>query len=421
MKPQRGIALLLMLLLLLSLSAAWLIQRVPQHLLVQQRQERTARALGEAKDALLAWSANSSPPGMLPCPEDSSLIGYATEGQARSSCTNTDVHIGRLPWRTLKLPELRDGNGDRLWYVLAPGFRNAPINSNSPAGITLDGVNAAAVALIISPGIASTGQLRPKLLLKGANLVATDYLDGINANGGGSGGSSNGKQFSTQENDKILAITAAEWAKAVEARVLQEVEQALWRYYCGWNNVGRDGACLSPNGGQRFFPAPAAINDTTCFGINSLDPLTNPCPPQSGVILGRIPATPNPLWSDMDANSPLRGVASKTLDWTKDWLQKNGWRELIFYSPAQPCRSPNCSGSGGFLSLQARPWADKNNLKVMLLTSGVPLPTQSRSSTSDKSNLANFLEQDSTWWQNGKFLGGAAVPGKFNDSVRGLR
>ena len=49
--------------------------------------------------------------------------------------------IGRLPWKTFGLPDLRDGSGERLWYALSPNFRDnpsvSPLNSDTRGSITV--------------------------------------------------------------------------------------------------------------------------------------------------------------------------------------------------------------------------------------------------------------------------------------------
>jgi hypothetical protein len=32
------------------------------------------------------------------------------------TCFYANQRMGRLPWKTLRLPDLRDGHGERLWY-----------------------------------------------------------------------------------------------------------------------------------------------------------------------------------------------------------------------------------------------------------------------------------------------------------------
>ncbi len=92
--------------------------------------QQTAQALAQAKQALIGYAATYRDRnadkvfGYLPCP-DMSTAG--TEGSAETSasdCIKKDVTvIGRLPWRTLDLEPLRDGDGECLWYAVSGNFK----------------------------------------------------------------------------------------------------------------------------------------------------------------------------------------------------------------------------------------------------------------------------------------------------------
>ena len=86
---------------------------------------RTILALAKAREALLGYAAtyrDTHPAesfGYFPCPD----MGTGTEGQAASACGGTDITvIGRLPWKTLDLPPLRD----TTLYEGLPAGRDPP-------------------------------------------------------------------------------------------------------------------------------------------------------------------------------------------------------------------------------------------------------------------------------------------------------
>ncbi len=193
-----------------------------------ERDLRTAKALVEAKSALLGWSVLQNNPGQLPCPEDTSLIGLPTEGQAKSSCTLPA--IGRLPWRTLGLGDIRDGNGDKLWYVISSGFRNPPINSNTLAQLAVDGTPNSAVAILFSVGIPLAGQSRPSSNL--APAAVTQYLEGSN-NDGDNTFVSNGAVGTF--NDRLLVVKQSELFSLVTNRILRLIRgdgtEGLVKFY----------------------------------------------------------------------------------------------------------------------------------------------------------------------------------------------
>ena len=131
MKAQRGAALMVML-LLVGVLAAFLGLRVLNELR-SERDQATAAALAQAKEALLGFAAtyrDTHPKvdtnrdklfGYLPCPDTNN------DGVAESSCGAKDVTvIGRLPWNTLGLTPLRDGAHECLWYAVSGRIKDNP-------------------------------------------------------------------------------------------------------------------------------------------------------------------------------------------------------------------------------------------------------------------------------------------------------
>lgn len=238
--------------------------------------DKTAKALFEAKNALLGWTVIrgttgvAGMPGQLPCPEDTTLIGTPNEGNALSTCNSALPVIGRLPWKTLGLGDLRDGNGDKLWYVLSSGFRNSPINSMTTGQMNVNGVPNAAVAVIFSPGRSIAGQTRPTPTSTLAPLVS-DYLDLENSDGD--------IDYSSigpidTFNDQFLLISQAELFRVVERRILREIRgdntQGLVRFYtANANNYPYADTDVPLDGVINGF----ALNGTPSYeGINSTDP-----------------------------------------------------------------------------------------------------------------------------------------------------
>ena len=94
----------------------------------QHRLRATERALAQAREALLAFAAERPidarvGPGYLPCPD------LDDDGWAEATCGSLSGHLGqedrlgRLPWKTLGLPDLRDGHGERLWYAVSTRYK----------------------------------------------------------------------------------------------------------------------------------------------------------------------------------------------------------------------------------------------------------------------------------------------------------
>src|SRR5215470_15938884 len=144
-----------------------------------QRDEATQAALKQAKEALIGYAAlRPTRPGALPCPDldDNGIAGgnhpdYGNNSElfpggihGGTNCDTPGKRIGRLPWRTLGLPDLRDSSGERLWYAMSDNFRNigTPINSDTPGQLTVTGIAPASnvIAIIFAPGATLAGQDR---------------------------------------------------------------------------------------------------------------------------------------------------------------------------------------------------------------------------------------------------------------------
>ena len=192
---------------------------------------KNALVLEEAKAALLMYvladAAINSNPGKLPCPENTLNIGQTNEGETKADCPQ--IAVGRLPWKTLKYPSPPlDVDGEPLWYAVSPGFHKMSsgsliINSNTPAGLTVDNTAARAVALIFSPGRPLSTQTRPAISSSNPP-TATNYLDGENATPDvnfvtyGAAGSA-----STVFNDQVAIISHKDLFSVVELAVAKRI------------------------------------------------------------------------------------------------------------------------------------------------------------------------------------------------------
>lgn len=180
---------MLVLVMLVIGTLTYLVRDINRTNVQLSRDAVTRKALAQAKEALIARAAiDDNNPGSLPCPDrDNDGVADTTFG---SACTtagayNTNLLVGRLPWKTLDLPDLRDGDGERLWYALSLRFTDRldsrPLNSDTPGQLTLLGASPAeavnaVVAIIFSPGSALAGQLRD-----GVNINnVSSYLEGEN-------------------------------------------------------------------------------------------------------------------------------------------------------------------------------------------------------------------------------------------------
>jgi hypothetical protein len=157
-------------------------------------------------------------------------------------------YIGRLPWRTLGLPDLRDENGERLWYALSSRFRDhlsaQPINSDTKGNrLVYANDNAVvlapeAVAVIFAPGTPLGNQVRDTVAalctVTGTviqnRLCATNYLDTASGVNNASGtGPYIAASRSTSFNDRVAVLTTAELIPPLETRVAKELNQRAYQ------------------------------------------------------------------------------------------------------------------------------------------------------------------------------------------------
>lgn len=124
MREQRGAIPAIVAIILLGAAASAAALAGSLRAIAAQREAATQRSLAQAREALVSHAADRAidaivGPGYLPCPD------LDDDGWAESTCGSLSGHLGqaqrlgRLPWKTLGLPDLRDGDGERLWYAVS--------------------------------------------------------------------------------------------------------------------------------------------------------------------------------------------------------------------------------------------------------------------------------------------------------------
>ena len=446
-RRQSGVALIAFLLVFVTAASFALLKGLNEAATQENRDARTVQVLAEAKAALIGYAVgrvitstvctaagNNCPrPGDLPCP-DRNNDGFA-QPPIENTCGNSSGstlqsrRLGRLPWKTLRLPDLRDGDGERLWYAVSNNFKNnrrssctnasAPqcLNSDARGTITVrapdgnvvhDGQNpdpwtpSGVAAVVFSPGkiLRRQGDSRDqdRSCFGGgcdANDVCTsspptntrkcdpiEYLD--------IAGEQN--DFFDEEpvanrtdgfiqgevrdasgvivNDRLLTITYQDLVPLLEKRVVGEVLACLKSYASLPANSGR-----YPWAAQLGGPAPSYL------GV-------------ADIRFGRVPDPPLTVAPGMDPNWPSGCNINAGINW---WLN---WKELIFYGVAdayKPTSStpPSCASSSCLTVDPPSPFADR---QVAVIAAGKRLAGipggQPRSSGTDKGIVSNYLEDN---------------------------
>jgi len=201
------------------------------------------------------------------------------------------------------LPDLRDGDGERLWYAVTREFAtnptnpwcapNCPLNTDNNGQLTITGTAAATnvIAIVFSAGSVVATQVRDTA---NQNNVA-NYLEGGNETGIATSTFVYGITTDTF-NDRLLAITSAEIWPLIEKRAANEILAKLQAYRI------------------------AGANSCECYPWADLSNGTS----NEGRYYGRAPLlgadTPStPDWADL-------GIAIPS------WLKDNNWWYVFFYT-----------------------------------------------------------------------------------------
>ena len=360
--------------------------------------KQTTDALALVKTALIGWTvqrgdptncipytsngvswvtcSGNQRPGEFPCP-DRDNDGYDNDGNCSAG------QLGRVPWKTLGIPEPKDSAGETLWYAVAGPFRTRGSNSNILNSDTrgniivyaADGTTALttqAVVVIFAPGRAIGTQNRnPNTQAYCAttnnnqyqNRCAANYLEtSAGRNNGDPAGTTgpfiNGKPSSTF-NDRVVYITAPEFMPSVEKRVASEVKAWLDGYRA--------------NSSCQCYPWAASFNINTGDAVSN-KPFTNES--VVGLNRGRFPFN-NARPEDWNGPRPI----------LSSWFTYNNWHTVIYYTLAkqnaqnQGSACTTCTGTT--LTIDG-----KSVISAVFFTPGTPLGAIARPSNT----LANYLE-----------------------------
>lgn len=134
---SNGFALLGLLVILTMGTLYFFVDQLTPALVASIRQKKTEATLSEARDALVGYALRyrdeqiaqgqfDRVDGYLPLPDLGTLrnnnAGCTFEGCDAANFTGNAMNatvIGRLPWRTLGVGPLRDGQGECLWYAIS--------------------------------------------------------------------------------------------------------------------------------------------------------------------------------------------------------------------------------------------------------------------------------------------------------------
>jgi hypothetical protein len=264
------------------LTALFVYGMVDTSSLSLQRDKDVVARFADVKRALIGWSVQRTPsvplpnarPGELPCPD------MNNDGLEDGTCVAGA--IGRVPWKTLGIPEPKDDAGGTLWYAIAGPFRiwavnNDPIHSDTRGSLTVyqdstaSAITTEAIAVLFAAGAAQGAQNRDPVATAlcpttgttiAKNLCAANYLE---TTAGVNNATTNGPFIAALSsgtfNDKVMAITTSDLMPVVERRVAREVRTILQSYKTAT-------AALGYNGGAGVYPWVDCSNGGSDYGDN---------------------------------------------------------------------------------------------------------------------------------------------------------
>lgn len=423
---QRGAAMMVMLVIMVMGGAAFLVSALSSSALKTARQEKTSDALAQAKEALISYAVTygdrhpAEIHGYLPCPDTNASNG---EGSSLSNCGNKDVSVmGRLPWRTLGLPELRDSDGECLWYAISGTYKNNPktdmLNWDTHGLLKiLDAAGSIVaqdvVAVIFAPGAAFGIQNRSPdgtAPFCGGNYTASNYLDsdGVVNNAAISGIANAISQFrfdaSAKINDRMIFITKDDIFNAImrradfvdparnPLRLMTQKSALCLADYGRRNNAGLNDKRL-PWAGRALTTTNYLSDCNYRDGSNT-----------SKIMYGRLPnrvsgsrsATSNQITQTacVGTNSYYQlksdgANCPNVPDWSKYYPWWSNWKDHVFYSLAKDYRpaasnNPSC---GNCLTVNGA-----GSYAAIVTFAGKKLSGQTRASSTDQLNFTNYLE-----------------------------
>lgn len=379
-RHQSGYALLLFAVLLALGLIFAMINQLDGITLQQMRDQRTALALARAREALLAWSAAQADlgarPGNLPCPDN---WGLGSSNYGKSSTCGSNGAIGRLPFKTLGIEELRDGYGEPLWYALDGAFSSSAsiINSDSRGNlqayaqdastlITPQGEEAAAV--ILAPGPALPTQNR------GIGATIGNYLEAITtpprSNIVGRGPFIQGPVVDAGGNllvnDSLLVVSAADVVHTAEIRVGIAAKQ--------WLNAF--------NTSLHYLPYPARYNTAGCTDVSPVSTaISTDCISDPTQCRGRFPECVEAVAANCAA-SVNKGWPGGKLP---TWFTANLWAQTIYYSVGDNHLAAPTGACAGNLSVDGQP------VRGLIAFAGSPYRTIVRNTPTQSLQLADYL------------------------------
>jgi type II secretory pathway pseudopilin PulG len=354
---RKGAALMLMLIILVIGAATLLVSSLSHAAHQLEQNQVTNLALAQAKEALIGYaitygdSHSGQVNGFLPCPDNSE---GNVEGSVERTCGDKDISwLGRLPWKKLGLPMLRDADGECLWYAVSGSYKNSPktdlMNWDKNGQFEILNANGAifatnVVAVIFAPGIALDHQNRKSdgsAPSCGGNYLASNYLDkdDVLNNAVLSGAVEAMSQFrldaSPQINDRMILITKEDIWNALKRRndFMNKLNTMTLKVAECIANFGKNNSINSiPDLTNKSLPWPAPLVLSAYGDNDAYNDIKN-------LYAGRVPYrvdTSRTKSGNLISSAYLLTSTGKNcpapLEWAEMYPWWDNWKDHLFYA-----------------------------------------------------------------------------------------
>lgn len=423
---QRGAALLIMLVIMVVGIAAILVDSLTAASVNTARHAKTAAALAQAKDALIGYAItyadthSGQMPGYLPCPDPNGNAGVNGEGSSET-CGGKDVSaIGRLPWKTLGLSPLRDGDGECLWYAVSGTYKNNPMTdmmnwdtngqflayASDGTLLTTDAGNQV-VAVVFAPGTVLSGQNQNRspdgnAPVCGGNYTVTNYLDNDTMHGINNTDIATGKFIqgtsSGSINDQMIFITRQDiWDAMLKrndfmtnlttmtqkaAECLADYGKRNYYYYYGDERLPWAGRLYNPPTDYKtdgnYDDADGRLAGRLPYRVNTSDYYTS----------NQISSP----WYQLQLSStaPYAPINCPNVpEWTTYYPWWTNWKDHLYYAVAWSFRPSTSYSTSCGTCLKVN---GSGHYAAVVIFAGQALAGQSRTTDADRLDPANYLE-----------------------------
>ncbi|EDN71007.1 conserved hypothetical protein, membrane or secreted [Beggiatoa sp. PS] len=434
---QTGAALIIFLtIMVLGVSAILLSELNTNTDLMLDDQAQTAQILAQAKEALIGYAVNyydtvssagisqEGRYGFLPCPDVDNNVAYP-EGVEHGNCVGQDQSsLGRLPWRTLGLPPLRDGAGECLWYAISGTYKNATIDTvrtnmlnedtnglfevllsdgtTTPSTIVGQTPQDRAIAVIIAPGkrlSSQTRQTESDTEICGGNYTATNYLDSDST------ANVNNADFSIDADTVNEFITTQDNSSPINDQIAYITREELWSYVRKRTDFMENMQTLTRTAAQCIANYPNSLVDRRlpwAAPMNLLDySEDSQYDDQSALLSGRLPdivKNSNTIINKANVNLKLMTECSSIT--SDDELSKlwQNWKDHLFYAVAE-AHKPDADSSTPTCTTTNCLTVNGNLYAAVVMFANSPLPAGKQDNSqqvrdiADKADITNYLEQ----------------------------